>query len=224
MQDPQQEGQPHRFRQLRPDWMWSGWLCLSGAITNIQEYWESFLAQIPVPRYVTLIPLLTGLAIQLGGLPVAQAQELPEYRLKTAFLYNFSIYTEWPDNSITSEFNLCIYGEDMFGKHLDHLLQKKINGRNIRIQRTDDARNLKDCQIVYISQTTIPNLKNILVELNGKPVLTVADSPGFSQQGIALNMSLEEGKVIFEVNLAAARNAGLNFSSQLLRFANAIYK
>lgn len=170
-----------------------------------------------------LFLLLSGFSSEPWGPAAAQAEELPEYRLKTAFLYNFAIYTSWPGNISANEFTICIYGEDVFGKHLDNLLQKKVNGRSIRIQRTDDTKDLKDCQIVYVSRSAVSDLKTILGSLSGKPVLTVADSPGSSLQGIALNMALEDGKITFEANLTAARNASLNFSSQLLRFASTIH-
>jgi hypothetical protein len=58
--------------------------------------------------------------------------------------------------------------------------------------------------------------------LRGRVTLTVADSPDAAQHGVALNMSVAKNKVSFEANLPAARDAGLNLSSKLLRLATQV--
>ena len=58
--------------------------------------------------------------------------------------------------------------------------------------------------------------------LRGQSVLTVADSSGALQQGVALNMGVAQGRVTFEANLAAARAMRLNLSSKLLRLATEV--
>ena len=50
--------------------------------------------------------------------PAAKSDDLPEYRLKAAFLYNFAVFTEWPAD-VGSTLNLCVYGQDPFGEDLD---------------------------------------------------------------------------------------------------------
>ncbi|AEJ02925.1 hypothetical protein Nit79A3_3191 [Nitrosomonas sp. Is79A3] len=154
--------------------------------------------------------------------PHARAGELDEYTLKTAFLYNFAVYTTWPDTD-ASTFNLCIYGNDPFGKNLDLLMQKKrIGDRTITIHRTNNIDRLDSCQLVFISRSSIDNLKDVIYTLQDKPALIVADSPGAIQQGIALNMEVKDERITFEANLIVVRKAGLNLSSQLLRFATSV--
>lgn len=52
--------------------------------------------------------------------------------------------------------------------------------------------------------------------------LTIADSAGAARRGTILNMSVAQNRVTFEVNLQAARGAGLNLSSKLLRLATEV--
>ena len=154
--------------------------------------------------------------------PHARADELDEYTLKAAFLYNFAVYTTWPDGD-ASTFNLCIYGSDPFGKNLDLLMQKKrIRDRTITIHRTNNNDRLDSCQLVFISRSSIDNLEDVINILQDKPILIVADSPNSAQQGVTLNMEVKNEKVTFEANLIVARKAGLNLSSQLLRFATSV--
>jgi hypothetical protein len=53
-------------------------------------------------------------------------------------------------------------------------------------------------------------------------VLTVGDTDGFAQRGGAINFTLQARKVRFEINPAAAEQAGLKMSSQLLKLATLV--
>jgi YfiR/HmsC-like len=151
--------------------------------------------------------------------PPASSEELSEYRLKTAFLYNFAAFTEWPPQ-VGSVLNLCVYGRDPFGAEIDGLHGKSIGQRKLVVQRKAGA--LKDCQIVFISAADIDQLPRLLDTLRGLPVLTVTESRGGAWQGAALNMNLVRGKVTFEANLVAARAAGLHLSSRMLSLATEV--
>ena len=94
--------------------------------------------------------------------------------------------------------------------------------RSITLQRKGMGDSLKSCQMVFIATSAIANLPRVLDELRERAVLTVADSPGAARQGVALNMAVSQGKVTFEANLHAARSAGLNLSSKLLRLATEV--
>ena len=155
--------------------------------------------------------------------PRAQAEQPSEYRLKVAFLYNFAMYTEWPNQS-SQYLAYCIYGDDPFGEHIQHLHQKKVDQQEIVVKSPQNLDALPTCQVVFITRSVINNLDGILKLLNGKPILTIADSPGSCQQGIMLNMAISGGKVIFEANLSAAKQNGLRLSAQLLRFANEVFQ
>ena len=54
----------------------------------------------------------------------------------------------------------------------------------------------------------------------GRPVLTVADSEGWLDQGVMINLSRRQARLAFDINLGAARQAGLRISSKLLRLAS----
>lgn len=151
-----------------------------------------------------------------------RADKAAEYMLKAAFLYNFAIFTTWPDRT-TDNFNLCIYGKDPFSQDLDSLMRKKhINDRKVIIHRINTIDRLNQCQLVFISRAAIGDLADIIDDLKDKPILTVADSPGVSQQGVVLNMNVKDDKITFEANLTMARKAGLSLSSQLLRLATKV--
>ena len=75
-----------------------------------------------------------------------------------------------------------------------------------------------------VGATRVFALNAILNQLNDRPILTVSDSPNASLQGVVINMSIKEGKVAFEANIASAKRNGLKLSSQLLRFASEVFQ
>lgn len=165
--------------------------------------------------YCTLAVLL------LAWAQPVRAGDLPEYRLKTAFLYNFALFTEWPAG-VGATLNLCVYGADPFGGELDGLQGKAVGSRSMAVQRKAALEELPGCQIVFVTQATATELPRVLATLAGRPVLTVADSPAAANQGVMLNMTIAKSKISFEANLRAARAAQLNLSSKLLRLATEV--
>ena len=175
------------------------------------------ILSIKPPSYWLRLAAPALLALALG----AKADEFPEYRLKAAFIYNFMLFTDWP-SSTGDTLNLCIHGNDPFGKSMEDLQGKLIAGRTLSVQRKEMSASLKNCQAVFISAAAIKVLPQVLAGLRGLPVLTLADSPQAMQQGVMLNMTLLSGRITFEANLQAARSAGLNLSSKLLQLATEV--
>lgn len=162
---------------------------------------------------------LVGLALAFGWLSAAGAEELPEYRLKAAFLYNFALYTEWPAD-VGSTLNLCIYGDDPFGADVDALNGKRVGSRSIAVQRVGKEA-LNGCHIVFVAQSALAGSARVLEPLRNSTLLTVADSPDSARKGVALNMVMGDAKISFEVNLKAL-GPRLALSSKLLRLARDI--
>ena len=162
--------------------------------------------------------LLFGSLVFLFGASASWSQELSEYKLKAAFLYNFAVFTDWP-SYVTSPLNLCVYGKDPFDDDLDKLNGKKIGSRTIAVHRNVRLDQIKSCQVVFIPNNDVGRLSSVIDMLQGSPTLVVAESPGATQMGAALNMTMAQGRIVFEANLKAAQKAGLNLSSKMLRLA-----
>ena len=151
----------------------------------------------------------------------ALSNDLPEYRLKAAFLYNFALFTEWPAH-VGSTLNLCVYGRDPFGEEIDVLQGKPVGDRRMVVRRVASVEGLSVCQLVFIADPSGDSISRVLFTLRGAAVLTIADAPGAAKQGVALNMSVVENKITFEANLTAARAANLKLSSRLLSLATEV--
>lgn len=166
-------------------------------------------------------------AVLLGALApgsaAAQATgNSTETALKVAFIYNFTLFTEWPSD-IGDTLNLCVVGQDTLGSALDALQGKVAGGRTLALQRKNLNESLAKCQVVFMTPSAMAYLPRLLEGLADSPTLTIADSPGAVSRGVALNMNVVNNKVTFEANLQAVRGARLNLSSKLLRLATGVF-
>ncbi len=171
--------------------------------------------------FSSLLVLCLGFAI-LASSSVAVANDQIEYQVKVAFIYNFIAFTQWPDNTAKT-INLCVYGENHFGDAINKLQGRPVNSRRIKVEHINDSKKLKACQAIFFSKSIGNNLPNILKELQDKPVLTLANNMDAISQGVAINMSIANEKIVFEINLEAARRSGLDISSKLLQLAARVH-
>lgn len=165
-------------------------------------------------------------ALSLSALAAAQptaAQELSEYQVKAAFLYNFAKFVDWPEPKLDTADNrlhICVLGADPFGEELDATVDgKTIQGKWLTVLRLQSGDDLRHCHLLFIGDSGEFHLPFVLNEAREAHVLTVGDSPDFAFQGGMINFRMEENKVRFEINARAAEEAGLRISSQLLKLA-----
>lgn len=167
--------------------------------------------------------LLRKALLLLLLLPPAVRAQAPEYDVKAAFLFNFVKFVEWPANAFAEErapVTICVYGEDPFGPALDAVVQgEKVGERSLLVQRPDSLDSLGGCHVLFVSRSEAERTGEVLARVAGKPVLTVADTEGFLQDGGVINFVLEGSKVRFLINQKAAERNGLRISSRLLRLA-----
>ena len=133
----------------------------------------------------------------------AQAQE---HELKAAFIYNFISFTEWP-GKIGATIDICTLGNDPLNIPLDALQNKPAKDALIAVRHLRSGDEMKDCQVVFISNSQRTNFSAILSNLKSAPILTVTDSEGLAAQGVMIELGLEERHIVFK---NSARNSMVN--------------
>ena len=166
-------------------------------------------------------PLALALALLFFTSP-AQAQS-PEYRIKAVFLFNFAQFVEWPAEAFPDEkapLVIGILGQDPFGGFLDELVHDELaHNRPVQIQRFRRTEDLKNCHVLFVSQSETDRFETVLQEMKGRPILTVSDIDKFASRGGMVRFITEKNKIRFRINLEVAQAARLNISSKLLRAA-----
>lgn len=150
----------------------------------------------------------------------------PEYQLKAVFLFNFAKFVEWPANahaSPDSPIVIGIVGEDPFGAVLDNAVKgERLGGRPLEVRRFKESGEVAGCHLLFISSSLKDQAGDLLHMLQGQPVLTVSETPGFAERGGVVNFVMVDSKVRFEANLQAAARQGLKMSSKLLQLARVV--
>lgn len=176
-------------------------------------------------KRLTVFVLPTLLLFSVLGQAKAQQSQSLEYKIKAAFLYNFAKFVEWPiqkNEDISLPFVLCILGDDPFGAELDIIQKKNIKGRRIVIKRLSTLDDCESCHILFINLGEKDMLKETLLHIKNKSVLTVSDAKGFARAGGIIGFVKKENKIRFEINLSAVNKAGIQISSNLLKLATIV--
>lgn len=147
-----------------------------------------------------------------------RAQTVNEYQVKAAFIVNFAKFVDWPIDALGDGGSLVVgvVGDDPFGWALDQLSGNTVNGRRLRIKRLRWGDNLRACQILFVSNSEVKHLGKIMENIRGTSILTIGEMPQFNQSGGMIRFVIQNNKVRFEINAAAAGQARLKISSKLL--------
>lgn len=172
-------------------------------------------------RLLHLISMLSCLCL-LGQINQAYADSLPEYTIKTTYLYNFALLTEWPKEAPEGTFNICILGRDNFGPALDALRGKNVNNKPIQTRHIQSSIEASECHLVFIGNTDRYRTTQMIRELANLPVLTVTDEMSLSNDGAMILLYPEKQRMVFDINLSVAKQANLNLSARLLRLARRV--
>jgi hypothetical protein len=173
--------------------------------------------------------LLCALAALLACGHGVRAEDQPalEIQVKAAFLTRFPKFIEWPAGTFTNaaaSIVIGILGEDPFGELLpvNVLPAEGDRQRPLRFRRLKNLNQSDGFHILFVCSSERHRLSSILPQLSGRPVLTVGDHDGFAKEGGIINFIKEKGRVRFEINVSAARRAGLRISSKLLQVSTVI--
>lgn len=165
------------------------------------------------------------LLASLAGRPVAiHAENAPtEYQVKSAFIYNFVKFVDWPREAFArddSPFIIGILGTDVFGGELERIVgPKSINQRRLKIEHLQPGDDLRHCHVLFVAPSEEKKLNQIFPPLKDRPVLTIGETPNFARAGGVIGFIIEDGKVRFEINVDAARRSHLFIQSALLNLA-----
>ena len=171
---------------------------------------------------------IAGLLILGTGSAAIPAEVAPsnEYELKAAFLYNFIKFTEWPEEMGKGDepFIISILGKDPFGGALDRIIEgETVHNRKIVARRFPRMeQSALNSHVLFISPSEENNLAAILKLLEGQAVLTVSEIGNFTQRGGVIYLKKENNRIVFDVDLAAAKRAGLSMNAQLLKLAKVV--
>jgi len=155
----------------------------------------------------------------------AEPAESVEAQVKAAFLPKLANFVAWPETAFAatnSPIVIGILGDDPFGPQLDEDLKMiLVHGRPLVVRRLNEL-PADGLHILFLPSPEVARTREIQKSLGGKPVLTIGDAAGFAEAGGMINFTKVAGELPFEINLEAAKSAGLQVSSRLLQVSTIV--
>lgn len=164
---------------------------------------------------------LCALALMLLASLAAQAQrQAPESELKAAILINLLLFVDWRGQGAQPQDHLrvCYLEAGPVASALAPFDGKPLKGRPLRVMRVEPAQ-AGGCHLLYVSPLEAGYLPQLAPAMQKGGVLLVGDSADYLQRGVMLNLAVDGGRVVFDIDFNNTRLAGLTVSSKVLRLA-----
>jgi hypothetical protein len=156
----------------------------------------------------------------------AQGSASTEYRIKASFLAAVPSFIDWPETafaSATAPLLVCVFGDFRFGTALvESARTASPHARHIDVRWMRKGEELRNCHLLFVSNSETKRYAQILKIVQGTGVLTIGETSDFLGAGGMLSFSFQNDSLKFEVNLAAVNEAHLRASSKLLALARRV--
>jgi len=161
------------------------------------------------------------------GLLSLRAEVPTEYRVKAAFLFNFTKFVEWPPERFPGRdapIVIAVLGRNPFGPDLENIVRDRlVNGRPIRVRLLASAAEARaeptPIHILFVAAGEEQLLADTADAPACKGALTVGESSRFAALGGVVNFVVLENRVHFEISRAGTATASIKISAQLQRLA-----
>jgi hypothetical protein len=97
-------------------------------------------------------------------------------------------------------------------------------GRRLVLQRNPTVTEAKSAHVVFVSRTEQARWPFLRTQLAGRSILTVSDGDDFARQAGMVQFAIDRNKLRLTVNVAAAKAAHVQISSQVLQLASVVAK
>lgn len=143
----------------------------------------------------------------------------PEYAVKAAYIYNILRFVDWhqnPEFTTLEDINICVLGKNIFGKHLEPIESKEIEGKSLRIIHKHNIEQTQDCQLVFVSDQQAYPPDAISSVIGDKKIIVVGDDLKFVEKGGMFSFFVQDNKVRLAMNKSSLEKSGVHVSSLLL--------
>ena len=171
--------------------------------------------------------LAIWLLLALVCASTAQGQtQVSEVELKSAFLYKFIHYAEWPREALGELGNpivICVIEQDALAQVLEGAVHGRTSHeRPVVVRRVDGSDPFDGCHVLFVGALETSRMDQVIARASAQPILTVGDAEGFARRGGMINFIWRGSRLGFEINRGAVQRAGLDLSSQLLKLAELV--
>ncbi len=171
--------------------------------------------------------LLIICCITLISSSISAREKYEEIQVKAGFITTFISFTRWPvePRSRTSNFVICIAGEDPYSEIFEQFPISGIRGRPLQVKHLSEdllLPSIRECHVLFVRLTDEPDINQLLDKVTDLPILTISEMKNYDQQHSMINLSNKDKKLVFTINRQLSNHVGIEFSSGMLRLAEKI--
>jgi hypothetical protein len=136
------------------------------------------------------------------------------------FLYNFTKFFDWPEDTKTSDFVVVVLGHKSVFDELTRITSgKKIGSQNIVIKNLNTIDEIGKSNILFVGHWQSRFIYDILNKTGTDPTLIVSEMDGMLDKGAAINFVIREGAIKFEINLTNIKKRQLKIDPRIRELA-----
>jgi len=176
-------------------------------------------------HFSAFVRVLAAFAVTaVAGRAVPASRQL-EYQIKAGYLYNFAKFVEWPPPPLAEGgvFRLGVLSDETAYSIIAETLRgRKIGEHPVEVVLLASNADAASCRVVFIPRSVAVTVSDLRAELNHAAVLLVGEKEGFAAAGGEIGFVPRGENLRYQVNLAAAEQAGLHLSARLAGLAEIV--
>lgn len=167
--------------------------------------------------------LLSACLLAAAGIvapPAALAVEEPG--LKAAITYNLLLFVEWPADTVAAGsgvLTLCVQPDDPMNPALRSLERRPIGSMQLQVRPPPATGMARACQVLFVGERSASGVD---APKPASGLLVVSDDVPQPPEAAAIVLRRTGTKIGFDLDLRAARAAGLQLSAKLSRLARQV--
>jgi hypothetical protein len=164
------------------------------------------------------------LALSIVSTSVAGQGSYSEDVVKAVLLERIVTFLSWSGSAAAQPaVELVVLGRGTLGSEVQRVYsRRKFAGRSVAVRYAERPADIGKAHIVIIGREHEGNLRDVLDACSREGVLTVSDTPGFAERGVAINFYRDGTRVRFEVAPSALKRARIQASYKLLTLARVV--
>jgi len=166
--------------------------------------------------------LASAVAVPRSGLAQERTASLPA--VTAEYLLRFARFTEWPAEALPPDAPLVVCTTDpLVAQALTETPGKQtVSAHAVSAQLVHTSAIPRECNVLHLADLDGKKTTSIIAALPNRYVLTVGDSEVFTRSGGVIQVYIEEDRLRFVINLAAAERARLRLSSKMLVYGRIV--
>lgn len=140
--------------------------------------------------------------------------------IKANYLFNFSKYSDWPDEYKTGKFRVGVYGdENVFTELLEKYATKSIGSQMMEVIEFKSISKIDKPHVLFVSKEKKNEFEKISKLLSGSSTMLVSDFNGALDKGAIINFTVRDGNIRFEINEKTAESKSIILGDKIKNWA-----